>query len=1181
MASPIKALFAHDITRRIEEVIKVDQTDEEIIRSEIDEYVATKAIERHYIEILDSYAETPNKPHEGVGVWVSGFFGSGKSSFAKMLGLALENREIEGVPAAERFGQRTNDTVKLLLLKIAENIPTHAVIFDVSTDRGIRSGNQTLTEIMYRRFLDSLGYPSDLDLAELEIGLEADDRLDEFCAAFSKVTGGKDWSDRKKSKAFALSEASAAMREIEPEIYEDNDSWADANKNKSDITPGELARRINELMDWRKPGHTVVFVVDEVGQFVARDVQKMLDLQAIVQQFGVHGNGRQWLVVTSQEKLNEMVGGLDDTRIELARLMDRFQEKPHLEPSDISEVTSQRVLAKNATAQSDLGDLFEECRGQLASHTRLSADITLPELNRQGFIDLYPLLPYQVDLIIQVVSGLRAQGGASKHVGGANRTIIKLAQQLLIHPDVALSEQELGQLARLDQIYDLVESNIDGEVRGKIHKIPDQVDHPQAQPVAKVICLLQFVQSVHRTPENIAAALHPATDAPSQLEIVKEALRALEVAGLVRHADDGYRIPSPAEDDWERQRNGASPRPADTKRIHREIVTGFWSPQPTHMFLDVKPFKAGLVIEGREEEKGDLTFHLSFAEEGEEFLNTAEQMRTRSQLEDGTVFWVIPLNGAIDRATVELHRSREMLSRKDRDARTKDETALVTEERSREKRHTSELQRLLRAAVLGGTAFFRGNDRSPGPTAIDVGKTAGTILGQVLPDVFTRFDEGAAKTADAKRGLEELLRADNIEGLPVVFNFLGLLRDEGGRTVFDADAPALRVVYAKIKHDADYGTKATGKSLTEHFGSSPYGWDFEVTRLLVAVLLAADKVQLRHGSTDIDSRRGIAAKDALTDNNNFRSTSCAPKKGIDFAEIAKAANHFESTFGSEIRDISSQSAVVTALREQLTGHEDELRTAQELLNSNQLPGVDVLACALTPILDIIRGTEETAIAEFNSSFQTIKDAIQRASELNQLLTPAVVSEVVRARRALQTQWPFIENEPDLDDDTRVSAERLGDLLDRETFFRDLTDIDEARNTIEQEHDRRFGEALAAKVEAYGEALDELVAMDSWSALDDDVKEEIARPLQRHADDDWSPTASITQLRADREACSTRLQDAKRSVHTVIEGDRIAPLDVRPFFRGGIEDTEQLEAALDGIREECERLIANDKKIIIE
>jgi hypothetical protein len=135
----IKSLFDRPIDRRIEEVIKVDQTRDEILRDEIDEYVVTDAIGKHYTDILESYLETPNKPHEGIAIWVSGFFGSGKSSFAKMLGLAIENRTVGGMHASERFGRRTSDKkLQVLLNTIAERIPTHAVIFDVSTDRGIR-----------------------------------------------------------------------------------------------------------------------------------------------------------------------------------------------------------------------------------------------------------------------------------------------------------------------------------------------------------------------------------------------------------------------------------------------------------------------------------------------------------------------------------------------------------------------------------------------------------------------------------------------------------------------------------------------------------------------------------------------------------------------------------------------------------------------------------------------------------------------------------------------------------------------------------------------------------------------------------------------------------------------------------------------------------------------------------
>lgn len=1181
MASLIKSLFASKIDRPIEEVIKVDQTDEEIIRFEIDEYVTTNAISNHYIDILEAYAKTPNQPHEGIAVWVSGFFGSGKSSFAKMLGLALDNRPVAGANAGALFARRTGrEKLELLLHRINESIPTHAVIFDVSTDRGIKSGNQTITEIMYRLFLASLGYAKDLDLAELEIGLEVDDRLEEFKAAFSRIVG-KDWDSRKNMVAFALSEASAAMHAIQPDIYSDKDSWVDANSGKADITPGLLAQRIKLLTERRRPGHTVVFVIDEVGQFVARDVQKMLDLQAVVQQMGVHGRGKQWIVVTSQEQLNELVGGLDDKRVELARLKDRFpdHQQVHLEPSDISEVTSKRVLSKNAAAQASLGDLYEQHRGQLAAHTKLSADISLPELERQAFIDLYPLLPYQVDLIIQVVSGLRTQGGASKHVGGANRTIIKLAQQLLIHPDVALGEQELGRLARLDQIYDLVESNITGDIRAKIKQIPTQVADPNAQAVAKVICLLQFVKSVHRTAENIAAAIHPSVDAGSQLELVKTALGALGDAQLVRHGDDGYRIPTPAEDDWERQRNGTNPKPPDTKRLHREILSEFWKPQPNHTFHEVKQFKAGLMIDGREEEKGDLTFHLTFAAEGEDFSATVDEMRARSQQEEGTIFWIVPLNDAIDRATVELYRSKEMLSRKSREAKTADETALVSEERGREKRHRGDLQRLLRQAILGGAAYFNGNDRSPGAGSTDVARAASSILAQVLPDVFTRFDEGAAKSSDAKRGLDELLRATDLHGLPAVFSALGLVGSQDGKVVIDADCPALREIFGQIEYDSDHGNNATGRSLVEHFGREPYGWDFEVVRLMVAALLAADKVQIRSGAINVDSRRAPGAKEALTNNNSFRSAAISPKKGIDFGEVAKAAQRFKDTFGTEVREIN-QSAVAAELRAQMSQAEDEVQNARTILVSSQLPGAELVDAALDHMKTIQRGSEEVVIGEFNNAYQKIKDGIRRAGELNQHLTPAAIAELETAGRVLHSQWPVLDNEPDLEQSFRDSADRLQDLLSRETFFRDLGDIDACRSSIESEYDRRYQEALSAKVAEYSEALEQLAQTAGWKDLDEDTQSQISSPLRSHMARSGTQQTPIPQLRSDRDACASRLQKAIAQVHRVIEGDRMVTVDVRPYFQDGVEDVDQLNAALEGIREECERLIAANKKIIL-
>src|SRR5882724_6159384 len=102
-------LLTRDLSRKIEEIIQVDQADEQSVYAEITEYVATDSIREQYHNLLRAIAEAPSDPHESVGVWVSGFFGSGKSSFAKNLGYALEDRTILGSKFADLFKQQLSD----------------------------------------------------------------------------------------------------------------------------------------------------------------------------------------------------------------------------------------------------------------------------------------------------------------------------------------------------------------------------------------------------------------------------------------------------------------------------------------------------------------------------------------------------------------------------------------------------------------------------------------------------------------------------------------------------------------------------------------------------------------------------------------------------------------------------------------------------------------------------------------------------------------------------------------------------------------------------------------------------------------------------------------------------------------------------------------------------------------
>ncbi len=1176
----IQDLLARKVDENIEEVIKVDQQDESIIKAEINEYVVTDSILDHYIRILERYDQTPANPHEGIGIWISGFFGSGKSSFAKVLGLALANHDILGAPAAELFAARRGDSPKLkvLLKQITERIPSDAVIFDVSTDRGVRTANQSMTEIMHRCFVRYLGYAGHIDIAQLEIDLESADRLDAFKDRYRSVFS-KEWDQEKAKVAFALNHASRVMHELEPATYPLADSWVKGAQHRADISPGDLAERCRELMNRRRPNRTLVFVIDEVGQFVARDVQKMLDLQALVQSLGRVGRGKMWLIVTSQEKLTEVVDGMDDRRVELARLMDRFPLQVHLEPSDISEVTSRRILSKNALGEDTLRRLFDAHRGRLSQCTSISADIRLPDLTTQSFVSLYPLLPYQIDLIISVVSGLRTQGGAGHHVGGANRTIIKLAQQLLIHPDVALGGRETGALVRIDQIYDLVAGNIPSELRGKITYIGHQVIHPMAGPVAKAICLLQFVKSIHRTAENIAACLHPAVDADSCLAGVKEALEKLEAAKAVRRGDDGYRIPSPAEDDWERGRDGFQPRPADTNEILRETIQKLWSPQPAHQFLDTKLFKAALFLNNRPAQaEGDVPFYVALCLSDDEFRSESAEMRQRSKEEKKHVFWIARLGDKVDHHLVEYFRSKQIIAAKERGARTVDQLALVSDEKKQMSRHADELRRLVREALLGGTIWFQGNDRSPGDNAADAGKVAESTLAMVLPAVFDRYGEGAARVA--KQDLDSILTASNLHGLTPVFTKLGLLRDEAGQTVLNTDSGPLAEVLARIANRASYGEPATGRYLAEEFAKEPFGWDFDVARLFAACLLRAGKVDATSQGKVVEAAVSVEARTLFANNNTFRSATFRPKVAIDFAKLVEANECFKDAFGHELPDIASQGAVAAEIRKACAGPEDAAAAMHTVLVSNQLPGSPVLQDAVDLLKSIRTGSEEQAILAFNAGHKQLKEARKRVADLRDALTEPALLMLQNVRTALAGEWPELQQEADLDAGFLTHATELNDLLARETFYKELAAIDQHAAALKAERIRRHGEASAKRSEVYTTALSKVASVPGWDDLVQDQQERLATPLTSCSAPAPAPV-SLALLRSDIDACPGRTQKVIEEMLRLAEGSRLVRLDVATFFSGGIETTEQLDAAINALREECERQLAEGKRILIQ
>ncbi|MFO0014938.1 MAG: BREX system P-loop protein BrxC, partial [Synechococcaceae cyanobacterium] len=862
----IRDLFSGRIDRKIEEVIKVDQDNVAIVRQEIDEYILTESIERNMLRVLEGYREAPNHPSSDIAIWVAGFFGAGKSSFAKYVGLAISNRDLAGDSAGDLLGQRAkNLQIKALLKAINEQIPTEAIIFDVSADRNVNASD-ALTKIFYRKLLDHLGYSSSLEVAELEIELEEQGRMQAFLDAFAQLYPGEDWAVAKTRLLQAMPRASAVMHALEPQTYAEKDSWLKSARDESvPITPASLAERTIALMERKHPGKQLMFVVDEVGQYVARDIQKMLDLQAIVQQLGIKGRGKVWVMVTSQENLTQIVGALDDNRPELARLQDRFPYKPALEPSDIAEVTSRRVLGKNSAGQQTLQGLFQQHQGRLATHTKLDAKIRLPELTAKSFSDLYPLLPYQVELIISIVSGLRLSSNANRQFGGANRAIIKLAQELLTNPQSGLAGEALGALVTLDRVYDLQSNNIDSQYRGKISDIATKASHPLAVPVAKAICLLQFVDQVPATERNIAVVLHPRVDGDSLQSQVQEACEHLYDRHLIRKAPDGtYKIPTPQEEDWEQTRTPQAPSAQDRHNLLQEALRQNWDPVPSAgLGNGVKSFKAALHFRGSEVVKGDVPVKVERVDGSENFEERVEQLRQRSQQDTNTFFWAMRPSPELDRALAEWFRSERIIKLKGSNAPLN----LNTEESRKLDGFKAEAERLADQALIHGQVLLNGGPCAIGANASRAVEAIREALSDGLAQIYERFGEAAVSPSGDE--LSKLLSADNLKGLTGSIESLRLCKEEGGQWVIDTNRPALQAVLNRIKVKGGQ----SGKELVDFFADAPYGWTLDAVKFLVAALQVGSKLKATHNAQSFVGVSKPEVRPLFTNNSTFRATA--------------------------------------------------------------------------------------------------------------------------------------------------------------------------------------------------------------------------------------------------------------------------------------------------------------------
>ncbi|MFZ0790737.1 MAG: BREX system P-loop protein BrxC, partial [Chromatiaceae bacterium] len=304
-----------------------------------------------------------------------------------------------------------------------------------------------------------------------------------------------------------------------------------------------------------------------------------------------------------------------------------------------------------------------------------------------------------------------------------------------------------------------------------------------------------------------------------------------------------------------------------------------------------------------------------------------------------------------------------------------------------------------------------------------------------------------------------------------------------------------------------------------------------------------------------------------------RTTDC------EFTDYVEAGEAYKTCFGKEIQEYE-ENVIAQAIRATTEAHEETLREVATPLDKHALPGGEVIATALSNIVGFRRQRDCQALKAFTACHQELKDAIKRGAELANALTEPALHDIARARRAMDTLWPFLQQEPDLPDADREHAAKLADLLAKESFYRELAAIDQHTRALETAFQARLQQALDARVQAYRGALEQLHGTAGWGQVGEEQRDRIAEPLAAYTVAK-AANPSIPQLRADLDACPVRRDKAIEELLRLIDGNRVVKVSASSYFAGGVENEEQLDQALGGLKEQCLELIGAGKKVLVQ
>ena len=570
----IQEMFYDDIDRKINGVVKVDQDAADVLKQEVKEYVITRDIRKHMITFFNNYAESFREPTADVGVWISGFFGSGKSHFLKMLSYLLENKEVDGKKVEDYFREKFDDEATFMQIASAIRGETDTILFNIDIEGSINKDKTAVLRVFAKMFYNYLGfYGENLKCAKMEQFIDKKGKTEEFRRVFEEKNGSP-WVESRDAFAFFEDDVVDTLVEVLGMSETAAHNWFDGTETV-ETSIAQLVSEMKEYVDAKPKNFRLLFMIDEVGQYVGDSIDLLMNLQSLVEKIGSECNGKIWVVCTGQEAIDEIIKTRQD---QFSRIQARFKTRLSLTSSSADEVIQKRILRKKAEVTPQLEQVYSENDSVLRNlfsfnYSAGDAVLDIKGFNGPGeFARDFPFVPYQFIIMQKVFAEIRKHGNSGKHLSGGERSMLSGFQEAA----QKIEDKDEFALAPFYLFYDTVHTFLDSSIRRVIERCQKAADtnagiEQQDVAVLKLLYLVRYIDDIKANLDNIVILM--ADDIRMDKIIMREQVRGsldrLMSQNYIGRTGDTYNFLTDEEQDIQREIKNT---PVDTAAIVERIA---------------------------------------------------------------------------------------------------------------------------------------------------------------------------------------------------------------------------------------------------------------------------------------------------------------------------------------------------------------------------------------------------------------------------------------------------------------------------------------------------------------------------------------------------------------------------------------------------------------------------------